>query len=241
MATEPLAIVTGAAHRVGRAFAETLAARGYAILLHFWNSESDAAATAEDVGKLGVPTHLCRADLSQPSGIQQLFAAVDRTGHLPHVLVNSAGIMHDGDPRTLTVEEWDETLDLNLRAPFFCAREAALRMKQGGLIVNVTDVGARKSWSRFPAYSVSKAGLEAMTNILARAFAPEIRVNAIAPGLTLKSGMLSEEEWQQLVRRLPLKRPADVQEVAAALDFLVQNHYVTGQTIVVDGGYSLLG
>ncbi|MFN2120274.1 MAG: SDR family NAD(P)-dependent oxidoreductase, partial [Anaerolineales bacterium] len=169
------------------------------------------------------------------------FAEVDQTGHLPRVLVNSAGIMHAADPRTLTVEEWDQTLNLNLRAPFLCAREAALRMKQGGLIVNITDVGARKSWSRFPAYSVSKAGLETMTNILARAFAPGIRVNAIAPGLTLKSDLLSEEEWQQLVRRLPLKRPADLAEVAAALDFLLQNQYVTGQTLVVDGGYSLLG
>ena len=241
MATEPLAIVTGAAHRVGRAFASTLAGSGHAILLHFWHSENEAEATAEHVRKLGVPAYLCRADLTDPAAIQQLFAEVDQTGHLPRVLVNSAGIMHAADPRTLTVEEWDQTLNLNLRAPFLCAREAALRMKQGGLIVNITDVGARKSWSRFPAYSVSKAGLEAMTNILARAFAPGIRVNAIAPGLTLKSDLLSEEQWQQLVRRLPLKRPADLAEVAAALDFLLQNQYVTGQTLVVDGGYSLLG
>jgi pteridine reductase len=241
MASEPLAIVTGAAHRVGRAFAETLAGSGYATLVHFWNSEIEARKTAELIRKLGVPAYLCRADLAQPAGIQQLFAEIDRSGHLPRVLVNNAGIMHAGDPRTLTVEEWDQTLDLNLRAPFLCAREAALRMKQGGLIVNVTDVGARKSWSRFPAYSVSKSGLEAMTNILARAFAPEIRVNAIAPGLTLKSELVSEEEWQQLVKRLPLKRPAAVEEVATALEFLLQNQYVTGQTLVVDGGYSLLG
>jgi pteridine reductase len=241
MALEPLAIVTGAAHRLGRAFTSTLARSGHAILLHFWNSEDDARTTAEQVKQLGVPAYLCRADLAQPGGIQELFAEVDRTGHVPRVLVNSAGIMHAGDPRTLTIQEWDQTLNLNLRAPFLCAREAALRMKDGGLIVNVTDVGARKSWSRFPAYSVSKAGLEAMTNILARAFAPSIRVNAIAPGLTLKSDLLSEEEWQQLVRRLPLKRPAGLDEVAAALDFLVQNQYVTGQTLVVDGGYSLLG
>lgn len=238
---EPLAIVTGAAHRVGKAFTSTLARSGYAILLHFWNSESDAEVTADQIQKLGVPAYLCRADLEQPEGIQHLFAEVDQTGHLPRVLVNNAAIMHAGDPRTLTIQEWDQTLNLNLRAPFLCAREAALRMKEGGLIVNVTDVGARKSWSRFPAYSVSKAALEAMTNILARAFAPEIRVNAIAPGLTLKSGVLSEEEWQQLVRRLPLKRPAELQEVAAALEFLLQNQYITGQTLVVDGGYSLLG
>jgi NAD(P)-dependent dehydrogenase (short-subunit alcohol dehydrogenase family) len=241
MASEPLAIVTGAAHRIGGAFAARLAGSGYAILLHFWNSEKDADTTAELIKQLGVPAYLCRADLSRPEGIRHLFAEVDQTGHLPRVLVNSAGVMQAGNPRTLTVQEWDQTLNLNLRAPFLCAQEAADRMKQGGLIVNVTDVGARKSWSRFPAYSVSKAGLEAMTRILARAFAPEIRVNAIAPGLTLRSKIISEEEWQQLIRRLPLKRPAAVEELASALEFLLQNEYVTGETLVVDGGYSLLG
>jgi pteridine reductase len=155
--------------------------------------------------------------------------------------VNSAGIMRAGDPLTLSADEWDETLGLNLRAPFLCSREAASRMKQGGLIVNVTDVGARKSWSRFPAYAVSKAGLEALTSILARAYAPMIRVNAIAPGLTLQSKVVTDEEWQRLVERLPLKRAASVDEIASALEFLLKNEYITGQTLVIDGGYSLLG
>jgi len=113
-------------------------------------------------------------------------------------------------------------------------------MEAGGLIVNVTDVGAQKAWSGFPAYTVSKAALETLTRVLARSLAPKIRVNAIAPGLVLPSEYVTEEEWVRLVGRLPLKRPASVDEVAAALEFLLKNEYITGQTIVVDGGYSLI-
>jgi NAD(P)-dependent dehydrogenase (short-subunit alcohol dehydrogenase family) len=113
-------------------------------------------------------------------------------------------------------------------------------MTTGGLIVNITDVGAQKAWSRYPAYTVSKAALESLTRILARAFAPEIRVNAIAPGLVLQSPIVPEEEWQRLINRIPLKRAARTDEIAFALDFLLKNEYITGQTIVVDGGYSLV-
>jgi NAD(P)-dependent dehydrogenase (short-subunit alcohol dehydrogenase family) len=166
---------------------------------------------------------------------------VDKIPHPLKVLVNSAAIIAQGDVRTLAVKDWDAALNLNLRAPFLCAQEAAKRMKAGGLIVNVSDVGARKSWTRFPAYSVSKAGLEALTKILARSLAPAIRVNAIAPGLALQSDLISKEEWKRLIDRLPLKRAATVQEIASALDFLLKNEYITGQTLEVDGGYSLLG
>jgi NAD(P)-dependent dehydrogenase (short-subunit alcohol dehydrogenase family) len=113
-------------------------------------------------------------------------------------------------------------------------------MSRGGLIVNISDVGAQKAWSRYPSYTVSKAALESLTRILARALAPNIRVNAIAPGLVLQSDIVPDEEWQRLIQRVPLKRPARPEEVASALEFLLKNEYITGQTIVVDGGYSLL-
>jgi NAD(P)-dependent dehydrogenase (short-subunit alcohol dehydrogenase family) len=241
MATQPLALVTGAAHRLGKAFVLALARNDYAILLHYRNSDVQAATTATQIRTLGVPVFLSQADLSQPSQITSLFAMVDKIPHPLKVLVNSAAIIPTGDPRTLSAQDWDAVLNLNLRAPFLCAQEAAKRMVEGGLIVNVTDVGAKKSWSRFPSYSVSKAGLEALTRLLARSFAPGIRVNAIAPGLVLQSDMISTEEWSRLVERLPLKRAATVEEIASALDFLLKNEYVTGQTLVIDGGYSLLG
>ncbi len=241
METQPLALVTGAAHRLGKAFVLALARNGYAILLHYRTADVQAHNTATQIRTLGVPVFLSQADLSDPSQIMGLFAMMDRIPHRLKVLVNSAAIIPVGDARTLAVSDWDAVLDLNLRAPFLCAQEAAKRMTDGGLIVNITDVGAKKSWSRFPAYSVSKAGLEALTKILARTLAPSIRVNAIAPGLVLQSDQISKDDWDRLVERLPLRRSASVDEIASALDFLLKNEYVTGQTLVIDGGYSLLG
>lgn len=241
MAPLPLAIVTGGSQRLGKAFVTVLARNHYAVLLHYHNSESAAKATAGEIRALGVPVYLAQADLLDPEQVTALFSQVDEIPHPLRVLVNSAAAMRASDARTIALAEWDETLDLNLRAPFLCSREAAARMKEGGLIVNVTDIGARKTWTRFAAYTVSKAGLEALTAILARSLAPSIRVNAIAPGLVLRSSLLSDEEWRRLIDRLPMKRAATVEEVASALEFLLHNDYVTGQTLAVDGGYSLLG
>jgi pteridine reductase len=120
------------------------------------------------------------------------------------------------------------------------AQKAAERMLAGGLIINITDVGAHKLWSGYPAYVVSKSALETLTRIQAKAYAPKIRVNAIAPGLVLPSENISKEEWKILVDRLPLKRPASQEELTSALEFLLKNEAITGQVIVVDGGYSLI-
>ncbi len=218
-----------------------LARNGYAILLHYRTSDVQAINTATEIRTLGVPVFLSQADLREPKNITSMFAMVDKIPHPLKVLVNSAAVFPVGDARTLSVKDWDAALNLNLRAPFLCAQEAARRMTNGGLIINVTDVGAQKTWSHYPSYSVSKAGLEALTKILARALAPNIRVNAIAPGLVLQSDLMSKEEWQRLIERLPLKRAATLEEIASALDFLLKNEYVTGQTLVIDGGYSLLG
>jgi NAD(P)-dependent dehydrogenase (short-subunit alcohol dehydrogenase family) len=241
MSNRPLALVTGAAHRLGKAFVLALARKGYAILLHYRTSEIQASNTASQIRTLGMPVFLSQADLTDPKQISSLFELVDKIPHPLKVLVNSAAIIPVGDPHTLSVQEWDAAFDLNLRAPFLCAQEAAKRMTGGGLIVNVTDVGAHKTWSRYPSYSVSKAGLEVLTKILARSFAPSIRVNAVAPGLVLQSDLVSAEDWNHLVERLPLKRVATVEEIASAVEFLLTNEYVTGQTLVIDGGYSLLG
>jgi pteridine reductase len=241
MSDQPLALVTGAAHRLGKAFVLALARRGHAILLHYRSSDVQAATTATQIRTLGVPVFLSQADLTDPKQINSLFSMVDKIPHPLKVLVNSAAVVPAGDPRTLSIKDWDAALNLNLRAPFLCAQQAARRMKDGGLIINITDVGAQKAWSRYPSYSVSKAGLEALTKILARAFGPAIRVNAIAPGLVLQSDMVTPEEWNRLLARLPLKRAATVEEIASALEFLLGNEYVTGQTLMIDGGYSLLG
>jgi NAD(P)-dependent dehydrogenase (short-subunit alcohol dehydrogenase family) len=247
MADFPLALVTGGAHRLGRAFALTLAYQGYAVLVHYHHSDQQAAKVVEEIMTFGVPAFSIQADLTLAEKVGSVFLMVDSLleapdSNLSHfsVLVNSAAVMPRGDALTLPVAEWDAALDLNLRAPFLCAQQACLRMKRGGLIVNVSDIGSEKAWSRFPSYTVSKAALESLTKVLARSFAPSVRVNAIAPGLVLPSKNVTDEEWERLISRLPLKRPATTEEVASALEFLLKNEYITGQTVVVDGGYSLL-
>jgi NAD(P)-dependent dehydrogenase (short-subunit alcohol dehydrogenase family) len=235
-----LALVTGGAQRLGKSFALSLARMGFAIGLHYRHSAYEANATKKEIEALGVPAYLLRADLMKPEKIAKLFEVVREFEEPLKVLVNSAAVMPVGHPRELVLEDWDAALDLNLRAPFLLAQSAAKLMTEGGLIVNVSDIGAQKTWSRYPSYAVSKSALESLTKVLARAFAPSIRVNAIAPGLVLPSDVVTPEEWERLVKRLPLQRPARAEEIASALEFLVNNEYITGQTIVVDGGYSLI-
>lgn len=240
MTTPSLALVTGAAHRLGKAFALSLARMGYAIALHYRGSADEADKTVDEIRALGVDCLPIRADLTVPEKVEFLFSMVDEF-HAPlKIVVNSAAIMPVGDPRNLELHNWDTAIDLNLRAPFLIAQHAANRMHTGGLIVNISDTGAQKAWGRYPSYTVSKAGLESLTKMLARAFAPDIRVNAIAPGLVLPADFVTNEQWQKLVEKLPLKRAATLDEVTSTLEFLIHNQYITGQTIVVDGGYSLI-
>jgi pteridine reductase len=232
----PLALVTGAAHRLGKSFALTLARQGFDIVLHYHAAEEEARQTQAEIESLSRNVTLAQADLTDPLQLNSLISTLQSLS----VLVNSAAFMPHGKVDSLSIENWDTSLDLNLRAPFLLAQACAKKMTEGGLIVNITDVGAQKAWSRYPSYTVSKAALESLTRILARAFAPKIRVNAIAPGFVLQSDIVLPEEWEKLIGRVPLKRPARSEEITSALEFLLKNEYITGQTIVVDGGYSLI-
>jgi pteridine reductase len=232
----PLALVTGAAHRLGKSFALTLARQGFDIVLHYHSAEAEARQTQAEIESLSRRVFPAQADLTNLAQIHSLISNLQSL----NVLVNSAAFMPHGNVDSLSIENWDTALDLNLRAPFLLAQACAQKMTEGGLIVNITDVGAQKAWSRYPSYTVSKAALESLTKILARALAPKIRVNAIAPGFVLQSDIVAPEEWERLIGRVPLKRPARSEEITSALEFLLKNEYITGQTIVVDGGYSLI-
>ncbi len=242
----PLALITGAADRIGKTLAATLAENGYAVLLHYRTSALRADATAAEIRALGVPVFTFQADLTSVGKIDALFAYADSllanpTNQLEKfsVLVNSAAVMKRANIGKMPVAEWDSTFNLNLRAAFLCAQQAFARM-DSGLIVNISDIGAQKAWTAFPAYTVSKAALDSLTKVMARSFAPRVRVNAIAPGLALASDVVTPEEWQRLVQRLPLQRAAHLDELGATLEFLLKNEYITGQIIAIDGGYSLI-
>ncbi|GAP15196.1 dehydrogenase [Longilinea arvoryzae] len=237
----PLAVVTGAAVRLGRSIALELARHGYPVGVHYHNSEHAARETAEEIRSIGGTAILMSADLTDPQQIKALFGQIRSVSKRLGVWVNSAAVMLSGDLATMTVADWDGTLALNLRAPWLCAREAAACMgPQGGVIINITDVGARKTWTGYPAYTISKSALETLTRLLARQLAPAVRVNAVAPGLILPSENLTAEEWARLVKRLPLQSAGTPEAVAQAVITLIQNDYITGEILLVDGGYALI-
>jgi NAD(P)-dependent dehydrogenase (short-subunit alcohol dehydrogenase family) len=243
----PLALVTGAAHRLGKVFALSLARQGYAIILHYHSSDEKVEASANEIRAAGMPVFPLRADLRDESEIRSLFDKIDALQNNPSlqlgslkILINSAAVMVHFDARAISTAEFDEAISLNLRAPFLCSQMAYPRMSPGSVIVNISDIAAQKVWAGYPAYTISKAGLDSLTKVLARSFAPKVRVNAIAPGLVLGSRDMQPEDWDRLISRLPSRRAASLDELSSALEFLLKNEYITGQTIVVDGGYSLL-
>lgn len=240
-ADKPMALVTGAARRLGRAIAMGLAAEGYAIGLHYHQSEAEANTLAAEIAAIGGESLLLAADLTRPAEIDAMFADVAKSGFELRVLVNSAAEMRRATLEEDTPADWDATFDLNLRAAWLCARHAfALMRPHGGVIINISDAGAGRPWTGYAAYTVSKAALEALTRLQAKQYAPAVRVNGVAPGLILASEDLSEEAWQSLNARLPLQETERCGAVVQTVVFLVQNPYITGEVIAVDGGYRLV-
>jgi pteridine reductase len=233
-----VAVVTGAAHRVGRLIALALAEAGADIVLHHFRSAAAVPATLAEISQHQVRAAAVQADLSQADGIAALFEAAETAFGGVDVLVNSAASMVPGNVMTISRADWQSVLDLNVTAPFFCAQAAARSMlaRGGGAIVNIADLGGLRPWARYPAHSVSKAGLIMATQVLAKALAPSIRVNAVAPGPVLKPEAWNEARWQQVGGRTLLKRTGSGYDVARATLFLLQADYITGETLVVDGG-----
>ncbi len=235
-------LVTGAARRVGRAIALALAERGCDLLVHFNSSTEEASETVGLARAAGVRAESAQADLTDLKGIEELFQILDKSFDGLDILVNSAAIMQPIELLQASEEDWDRTINLNLRAPFFCIQLAAQRMRQRGVgaIVNISDVAGLRPWSRYPVHSISKAGLEMLTKVAARALAPQIRVNAVAPGPVLRSDWIDPPLWNQITEALPLRRGGSPRDVSSAVIFLLENEFITGETIVVDGGRNLI-
>ena len=234
------ALVTGAGRRVGRAVALALAARGMRVAVHYHASEAEAADTVRQAEALGTEARSLRADLRQPESAEQLVRDVVAQFGTLDVLINSAAIMLRTPLDEVTVEEWDETFSLNLRAPFFCARAAARVMRErGGVIVNIADLAGLETWPAYIPHGISKAGVIHMTRSLARALAPSVRVNAVAPGAVLLPESWSAADAERLAGTTPLRRLGSPEDVAQAVSYLVDADYVTGETLIVDGGRHL--
>lgn len=229
------AMVTGAAVRVGREIALELARAGAHVLLHHRASAGEAEATAAEIRALGADCTLLRGDLGDPADLLRLGEeAADAD-----VLVNSASIFPRTPLADLTIEAFDEILAVNLRAPFFLARTVGLEMKRRGrgAIVNIADWAARRPYTGYLPYCVSKAGLVAATEGLARSLAPEVRVNTVAPGPVMLPEDMTEETRRAVLRGTPLAREGTPGDVARAVRFLVEgSDFITGAFLTVDGG-----
>jgi pteridine reductase len=233
-----VALVTGAGRRLGRAMAQALADRGMAVAIHHHSSARGATELEQQILKAGGRAARFIADLTDAEAARGLpERVVAELGRLD-VLVNSAAVMQQLRFDETTPEQWDAILALNLRSVFFCTQGAAPALRAtAGKVVNLADLAGLEPWPGFAAHSISKAGVVMLTKVLALSLAPEVTVNAIAPGAVLVPEHYPPEEIDRLVRSTPLRRigsPADV--VAALLYLLEGGDFVTGETVVVDGG-----
>ena len=238
-----VALVTGGAKRVGAAIVRRLHAAGAQVVLHYRGSEADAARLEAELvaARAGSAARLQR-DLLEPDAADALVAAaVARFGRLD-LLVNNASIFYPRSMGRIEQRHWDELVGSNLRAPLFVSQAAAPHLREArGAIVNITDIHAERPLKGFLVYSVAKAGLAALTRSLALELAPEVRVNAVAPGAIAwpEDGKFDNAERARIVATTPLGRIGNPADIAQAVHFLATAPFVTGQTVAVDGGRSV--
>lgn len=234
------ALVTGGAVRVGRAIALELGRAGFDVVVHYHSSGDEAERTVAALRGLGREAVSLRADLRDPGEIGSLFREVaSRWGRLD-LLVNSAAAFPRGRPEDVDPAGWDALFALNARAPLLCAREAAELMgEEGGAVVNIADVAAFEAWPGYVAYAATKAALVSLTRSLALAWAPRVRVNAVAPGPVLLPEGSPDEERRAAALRTALGRVGRPEDVAGAVLYLARAPYVTGEVVRVDGGAHL--
>ena len=231
------ALVTGAGRRLGREIALALGGRGMRVGVHYSQSAAGARETAAEVERLGGSAACFAADLTQPAAPAALVDAVAATFGRLDVLVNSAAVMVRTPLGEVTPAAWDTIFALNLRAPFFTAQAAAPHLaRQNGAIVNVADLAAFETWPGYIPHGITKAGVVQMTRALARVLAPDVRVNAVAPGAVLLPESWPAGAAARLAATTPLARLGSPEDVTRAILFLVESDYVTGETIIVDGG-----
>ena len=242
-----VALVTGAGKRIGRSIALRLASEGAHMVVNYKASRSDAEAVVAEIKGLGRKALAMQADVSKRDQVEKMFAAAEAEFERMDILVNNAGEFFAAKFEELTDEQWDGIMDVNLKSQFLCAQAAARIMRKQersdgkgrarGHIVNLSSLGGMLAWPSYTHYCVSKAGVIMLTRCLARALAPEILVNSVAPGTIQFPG---EEPDEDYIERVPLHRTGTGDDIADAVVYLATSNFVTGQVIAVDGGRKLV-
>ncbi len=231
--SKPRVLVTGSAKRIGRTIAIELSRRGFQVAIHYNRSRSDAEEVSRSCG--GAP--IFEADLSQVSEIRRLFSQVRESFGPLDCLINNAARFTRFDPLDITEADWDFIHNVNLKATFFCCQEAARQMlpRGEGRIVNISSLGGIRPWAEHAHYCASKAGVIMLTKALSKAFAPQITVNSVAPGVIAFNDV--DARTQAMIDATPMQRAGTPEEIADAVHFfLTAPTFITGQVLAVDGG-----
>jgi len=233
-------LITGASKRIGKALAEHLAKKGWNIAIHFNTSEKPAAELVLELSAKYTQQKFqaFRANLSEMSEVEVLISNVIKVFGDLQLLVNNASVFDPSYLKESTTDLFDAQMNVNLKAPFFLIRDFANLCKKGN-IVNFVDTRVTSNKSNFAAYSLSKKGLWDLTKMAALEFAPDIRVNAIAPGATLPPDGKNEKYLQKLAQNTPMKKPGGLESIIKSVDFILENNHLTGQLLFADGGENL--
>jgi len=237
-----VALVTGGGKRIGRDIALTLGAAGANVIVNYSRSREGAQATVREIAALGVRAIALRADVSRPRQVAAMFRVIAKRFGRLDLLVNNAGIFFPRKWDELEDRDWDRVLGVNLKGPFFCAQAAArMMLRQGkGNIVNISSLGGVQAWPSYMHYCASKAGLISLTRSLAKALAPSIRVNSVAPGTILFPNEERNASLREIIRTTPLRKTGTARDIAQMVLFLAtQSEFITGQVFAVDGGKSI--
>lgn len=242
--TDHVALVTGSAHRVGKAIALELARRGANLVIHYHSSDEETVRdTVQDVKSLGVDALAVQADISTQDGVMNLFSALGSHFGRLNILVNSASIFQARRLMDVTLEDWNRSMSVNATSAFLCTQAAAELMSHntppGGAIVNILDRGAIMPWPEYAHHGISKAAMGMLSQTSAVSLAPDVRVNAVIPGPVMKPADVTDEEWEATGKRTLLQQVGDADDVARAVAYLVTESFITGTTIHVNGGRHL--
>ena len=238
-------LITGAAQRIGRVLALHFARTGWEIGIHYNTSKAEAQSLKDEIEALGSSAVLLPADLTNDADLAQLAAQAPEKLANFTCLINNASLFEEDDLESLTPQTWDKHINANLKAPTFLAQALANHLKAGsdkpapGTIINIIDQRVWRLTPRFLSYTVSKAGLWTLTQTLAQALAPAIRVNAVGPGPTLQNIRQETKDFARQSQNLLLQRSTNPQEIADAISFMLAAPAMTGQMIALDGGQHL--
>lgn len=236
-------LITGAVRRIGESCARFLHSEGYNIILHYRSSKQDALRVFNELNEIRPDSaRLIQADLMNMDEVTMLAKKAESAWGGLDILVNNASAFYPQSVDDVLEDNWDELLGCNLKAPFFLSQALSKTLAANkGCIVNIIDIHAERGLKGYPVYSISKAGLVAMTKVLAKELAPEIRVNGVSPGAILwPEESCSEHDKNEILHRIALKRNGEPEDIAKAVRFLAEDaDYITGQIITVDGGRTL--